>query len=210
MEKQGQGWQSHRYSVAGNLEQGRTGGNRSTFTQRRQQTAGPWHSRGLSSRAMARPGDPYASAFVVEPMKCWLIHDRQGQAAHCLETPTRTGRWFSPRGDRWWRVWAARSGDEGARGSLTHIDDYGRGSAADVTGQPLTHRVALARCVVTTQADAVRVLSECPDGLDVVEGPRFAGMQAAKQISSLIPICHPIRLHDLGDRTCASIGSRST
>ena len=37
---------------------------------------------------MPEPGDPYASAFVAQHMKCWrMIHDRQGQAAHCLETP---------------------------------------------------------------------------------------------------------------------------
>jgi len=57
--------------------------------------------------AMPQPGDPYANAFVSEPMQCWrMIHDRQGQAAHCLETPAWSGRWFAPSGDRWWRVWA--------------------------------------------------------------------------------------------------------
>jgi cyclic pyranopterin phosphate synthase len=64
----------------------------------------------------------------------------------------------------------------------------------DVTGKPLTRRVALARCAVVTAADATRVLAQVPDGLDVVEGARFAGIQAAKQTSSLIPLCHPIRV----------------
>jgi cyclic pyranopterin phosphate synthase len=83
---------------------------------------------------------------------------------------------------------------EGSQGSLTHIDDHGRARMVEVTGKPLTHRVALAKCVVTTQADATRVLREFPDGLDVVQGARVAGMQAAKQTSSLIPLCHPIRI----------------
>ena len=53
---------------------------------------------------MPEPGDPYANAFISEPMKCWrVIHDRQLQATHCMETPTWTGRWFAPSGDRWWR-----------------------------------------------------------------------------------------------------------
>ena len=63
------------------------------------------HDRSL----MPRTGDPYAQAFIAELMQCWrMIHDRQGQAAHCMEAPTWTGRWFSPRGDRWWRVGRAQ------------------------------------------------------------------------------------------------------
>ena len=49
----------------------------------------------------AQPGDPYANAFVSEVGQCWrMIHDRQGQADHCHETPSWTGRWFSPSGDQ--------------------------------------------------------------------------------------------------------------
>jgi cyclic pyranopterin monophosphate synthase len=64
----------------------------------------------------------------------------------------------------------------------------------DVTAKPLTRRIALARCVVMTSADATKVLGDGPNGLDAVEGARFAGIQAAKQTSSLIPLCHPIRI----------------
>ena len=39
-----------------------------------------------------------------------------------------------------------------------------------------------------------RCSTEASDGLNVVEGARFAGIQAAKQTSSLIPLCHPIRI----------------
>ena len=78
--------------------------------------------------------------------------------------------------------------------SLTHIDELGRAHMVDVTTKPLTRRVALARCAVVTAADATKVLSEGRDGLDAVQGARFAGIQAAKQTSSLIPLCHPIRI----------------
>jgi cyclic pyranopterin phosphate synthase len=64
----------------------------------------------------------------------------------------------------------------------------------DVMAKPFTRRVALARCAVVTVADATKVLSEAPDGLDAVEGARFAGIQAAKQTALLIPLCHPIRI----------------
>jgi cyclic pyranopterin phosphate synthase len=79
-------------------------------------------------------------------------------------------------------------------GTLTHIDEHGRAHMVDVMAKPLTRRVALARCVVVTAADATKVLRATPDGLDAVQGARFAGIQAAKQTSSLIPLCHPIRI----------------
>jgi cyclic pyranopterin monophosphate synthase len=80
------------------------------------------------------------------------------------------------------------------RGGLTHVDDHGRAHMVDVMGKALTRRVALARCAVVTGADATKVLAEASDVLNVVEGARFAGIQAAKQTSSLIPLCHPIRI----------------
>jgi cyclic pyranopterin phosphate synthase len=45
-----------------------------------------------------------------------------------------------------------------------------------------------------TVANATEVLGERPDGLDAVEGARFAGIQAAKQTALLIPLCHPIHI----------------
>ncbi len=38
------------------------------------------------------------------------------QATHCAEAPAWTGRWRSPRGDRWWVVWACRDHPEGLTG----------------------------------------------------------------------------------------------
>jgi hypothetical protein len=72
---------------------------------------------------MPEPGNPYANAFVVEPMKCWrVVHDDKLQAGHCPQTPSWTGRWFPPSGDRWWRVWACPDHlDE-----LTGLREFGR------------------------------------------------------------------------------------
>ena len=54
---------------------------------------------------MPQSGDR-CPGFVVEPMRCWaMTYDSVMQANHCDERPTYTGRWFSPRGDQWWRVW---------------------------------------------------------------------------------------------------------
>ena len=63
------------------------------------------------------------AAFIAEPMECWrMIHDRQGQAAHCPEEPSWTGRWFAPSGKQWWRVWACPDHLEG----LTGLREFGR------------------------------------------------------------------------------------
>lgn len=57
---------------------------------------------------MPQPGDPYASAFIAEVEKCCrVVHDYNGQAAHCAEPTIFTGRWYSPRDDgTYWRVWS--------------------------------------------------------------------------------------------------------
>jgi cyclic pyranopterin phosphate synthase len=82
----------------------------------------------------------------------------------------------------------------GDSGTLTHIDEHGRARMVDVTAKALTRRVALAKCVVLTRGDANDALRDASGGLDVVEAARFAGIQAAKQTASLIPLCHPIRI----------------
>jgi len=80
-------------------------------------------------------------------------------------------------------------------GALTHIDEFGQARMIDVTAKPVTRRIAIARCVVLTAADAPVVLARRRGGIDVVEAARFAGVQAAKQTASLIPLCHPLHLH---------------
>ena len=64
---------------------------------------------------MPQPGDPYASAFVAEVGHCWrMVHGHGGQAAHCAQPTTFTGRWYSPRDDgTYWRVWACPDHLEG-------------------------------------------------------------------------------------------------
>ena len=64
----------------------------------------------------------------------------------------------------------------------------------DVTAKPLTRRLAVARCAVVTTVDAVAALGDAGNGMDPVEAARVAGIQAAKQTSSLVPLCHSIRV----------------
>ncbi len=53
-----------------------------------------------------------------------LVYSSQLQATHCREAPAWTGRWFSPRGDRWFRVWACPEHLEGQTG----LRQFGSGS----------------------------------------------------------------------------------
>ena len=76
---------------------------------------------------------------------------------------------------------------------LTHLDAHGQACMVDVTAKPSTHRVAMAKCAVITAADS-SVLLKNGDGYDHVEAARIAGIQGAKQTSSLVPLCHPIRI----------------
>jgi cyclic pyranopterin phosphate synthase len=83
---------------------------------------------------------------------------------------------------------------KGDGGRLTHIDDQGRARMVDVTQKELTRRVAVAKCFVVTEVGTAQALSASQQGMDIVEGARFAGIQGAKQTAALIPLCHPIRL----------------
>ncbi len=58
-----------------------------------------------------------------------MVYSHQLQAAHCCETPSWTGRWFTPKGDRWSRVWACPEHLDG----LTGLPGY----SVHHTGQPV-------------------------------------------------------------------------
>lgn len=79
--------------------------------------------------------------------------------------------------------------------NLTHTDDQGRASMVDVSAKPAMAREAVARAFVELQAETLRLIRE--NGLkkgDVLAVARIAGIQAAKQTPSLIPLCHQIAL----------------
>ncbi len=76
---------------------------------------------------------------------------------------------------------------------LTHLDPLGRARMVDVTPKEATHRRALARCKVIMHADTTSlVASNAITKGDVLAVARVAGIQAAKQTPSLIPLCHPL------------------
>jgi cyclic pyranopterin monophosphate synthase len=82
----------------------------------------------------------------------------------------------------------------GATSGLTHMDEHVHARMIDVTAKALTRRVAVARCAVVTEVDARAALGDVRDGVDAVEAARVAGIQGAKLTSSLVPLCHSIRV----------------
>lgn len=76
---------------------------------------------------------------------------------------------------------------------LSHYDKQGRARMVDVSGKPSTRRTAEARAFVAMSAEVLRVLPVNPKG-NPLEVARFAGIQAAKRTSELIPMCHPLPL----------------
>lgn len=76
---------------------------------------------------------------------------------------------------------------------LTHIDETGRARMVDVSDKAVTTREAVAAGFVRMTPDtlALAVSGEGKKG-DVRAVAEIAGVMAAKQTSTLIPMCHPL------------------
>ena len=76
---------------------------------------------------------------------------------------------------------------------FTHLDPLGRARMVDVTSKEATHRRAVARCRVHMEPDTTtKIASGAITKGDVFAVARVAGIQAAKQTPSLLPLCHPL------------------
>ena len=78
---------------------------------------------------------------------------------------------------------------------LSHIDRRGRVKMVDVGDKPITDREAVARGSITMSREALRQIRQgrVKKG-DPLQAARLAGIMAAKQTSTLIPLCHPLPL----------------
>ena len=76
---------------------------------------------------------------------------------------------------------------------LTHLNDSGEIAMVDVGDKPRSERLAKARGQVTVTLETLTAIKEgnLKKG-DVIAVARVAGIMAAKQTSSLIPLCHPL------------------
>ncbi len=81
---------------------------------------------------------------------------------------------------------------------LTHLDHQGQAQMVDVSGKAPSVReaVAAAKVRMSPQTFAAIQAGDAPKG-DVLGTARLAGIMAAKQTASLIPLCHPLPLQKI-------------
>ncbi|XP_071499225.1 molybdenum cofactor biosynthesis protein 1-like, partial [Diadema antillarum] len=80
-----------------------------------------------------------------------------------------------------------------ASARLTHVDDSGRAEMVDVSGKDVTVREAVASGRIRLGHEAFRLVRENKMAKgDVLRVAQLAGIMAAKQTSTLIPLCHNI------------------
>jgi cyclic pyranopterin phosphate synthase len=76
---------------------------------------------------------------------------------------------------------------------LSHYDATGNARMVDVSAKQSTRRSATASAFVELSPAVLAALPQNPKG-NPLEVARFAGIQAAKRTSELIPMCHPLPL----------------
>jgi len=81
---------------------------------------------------------------------------------------------------------------------LSHVDARGRVKMVDVGDKPVTAREAVARGGITMSRQALGLIRRGAVAKgDPLQTARLAGILAAKQTSSLIPLCHPLPLSNI-------------
>src|SRR5213595_3230275 len=81
---------------------------------------------------------------------------------------------------------------------LSHIGGDGRAQMVDVSAKPMSTRTAIAKGKIKLQRKTLDLISK--DRIakgNVFATARLAGIQAAKQTASLIPLCHTLPLGDV-------------
>ena len=80
-------------------------------------------------------------------------------------------------------------------GEMTHLDAAGNAVMVDVTKKAVTDRIAVASGCIRVSSAVMDAITDgtVPKG-DVLAAARIAGIMAAKNTSSLIPLCHTLML----------------
>ncbi len=80
-------------------------------------------------------------------------------------------------------------------GKLSHLDENGKANMVDVGNKQPQIRMAKASGKIFLSKNTIKLIKEnlIKKG-DVITICEIAGIQAAKQTSSLIPLCHPLQL----------------
>lgn len=82
--------------------------------------------------------------------------------------------------------------------ALTHVNGQGQISMVDVSGKKCQRRTARAVGSILLSAEAIKLIQKnlVKKG-DVLTTAKIAGIQAAKQTASLIPLCHPLQIEKI-------------
>jgi cyclic pyranopterin phosphate synthase len=79
--------------------------------------------------------------------------------------------------------------------AFSHVNSHGEANMVDVSSKVVTVREACAEGYVQMQVSTLKmIISGHHHKGDVFSVARIAGIQAAKQTSQLIPLCHPLML----------------
>jgi cyclic pyranopterin phosphate synthase len=81
---------------------------------------------------------------------------------------------------------------------LSHVDARGRVTMVDVGDKAVTDREAVAiGSIAMSRAALSQIRTGAVKKGDPLQAARLAGIMAAKQTSSLIPLCHPLQLSNV-------------
>ncbi len=85
--------------------------------------------------------------------------------------------------------------DKQVSNTLSHLNAQGEANMVDVTEKAMTSRTATAQGFINMSAETLALITTGKHKKgDVFAVARIAGIQAAKQCSNLIPLCHPLML----------------
>lgn len=81
---------------------------------------------------------------------------------------------------------------------LSHVDDSGKARMVDISGKPPLHREAVAAGKIILAPATLELLknNQLQKG-DVLAVARVAAIQGGKKTAELIPLCHPLAIHQL-------------
>ena len=81
---------------------------------------------------------------------------------------------------------------------LSHTDDAGKAHMLDISGKPPLHREAVAAGKIILAPATLELLkaNRLQKG-DVLAVARVAAIQGGKKTAELIPLCHPLAIHQL-------------
>jgi cyclic pyranopterin phosphate synthase len=81
---------------------------------------------------------------------------------------------------------------------LSHVDGSGKAQMVDISGKPPMHREAVAAGKIILASETLELLKKnlLQKG-DVLAVARVAAIQGGKKTAELIPLCHPLAIHQL-------------